>query len=788
MVDSTSTFLSLQTYLRPPRLLVVAPQTDHWVPWIAAALRAAGRVWGGCASVVLPASVATDPQLDALIRQFSPDHIVAYLPLIRTVASILPGHAADVIDTSTIAPEQLPSVLEMLADERSPHESVADAESAAAVLRERHGVMTYMQESEVLWLNDSPGANGPFLPPAPSLSGLPLTGVPWSAAADSLSALAFALRVGVHNEDLGLPDDPTVTEEQYGRAALDDWSGLDAEAVLTKLGLPAGAELRTAHNPQASRCVQIERGFVGDRFYVVGDEPLDFAVAALAQRVFGHAVWAPSTSGYESLGADIATTRPRRSRAQLIAPSGDQKALKTAADAALKHHKTRHSDRPARFTTGSMPKSRTQGRCFIAIDGQWDIRHSMPVRYDKETDRLLSLSPMPINVPPEFHPNSHPWCVSTIAEGLSVPPHPNLSGDALEWSDDDVPQTHIRASEGGISYVANRYDLVPAGASLAGTLASPQLAWPLTPAIIRIAASPAKVAQGGATRRTELLERLVGGREPLESITVADSWAILTKFLPDKNPSEGDVRLSDRTVLTFQSVRSAAPSSWTDSSVRDYLDDLISRKVLRRGLVLRCQGCWALDCFPLAAVSEGFECRRCGDVTPLLKAAWRDGNEPPWFYDLHAVMIQAVQNDADVPLASTRHLRSLRPHDGIHASGEFELVEDTTPFVELDFMYSNGRHLFVGEAKKNNVLAANKAKTLTELNKLLRGVETMQATGLVLATKSPEWSALTLDVVRLELQTRREQQKVIPLVLQLTDACSETPHLRTLDDLDVSQL
>lgn len=788
MADSTSTFLSLQTYLRPPRLLVVAPQTDSWVPWIAAALRAAGRVWGGCASVVLPASVATDPQLDALIRHLSPDHIVAYLPSIRTVESIVPGHTEDVVGTSTIAPEQLPSALEMLAEEGSPHESVTHAESAAAVLRERHGVMTYMQESEILWLNDASGANSPFLPPAPSVSRLPLTGVPWSAAADSLSALAFALRVGVHNEDLELPASSTVTDEQYGRAALNGWSGFDAEAVLAKLGLPAGAELRTAHNPGASRCVQIERGFVGDRFYVVGDEPLDFAVAALAQQVFGHTVWAPSTSDYQSLGADIATSRPRRSRAQLVAPSGDREGLETVADAALEHHKTRHPDRPARFTTGSMPAIRTQGRCFIAIDGQWDIRHSMPVRYDKGSDRLLSLSPMPITVPPEFHPSSHPWCVSTIAEGLTVPPHSNLSGDDLEWSDDDVPQTHIRASEGGIAYVATRYDLVPAGASLAGTLASPQLAWPLTPAIIRIAASPAKVVQGGATRRTELLERLVGGREPLESITVADSWEILTKFLPDNTPIEGAVRLSDRTVLTFQSVRSAAPPSWTDSSVRAYLDDLVSKKVVRRGLVLRCLGCWALDCFPLAAVSEAFECRRCGDVTPLLKAAWRDGNEPPWFYDLHGVMLQAVQNDADVPLASTRHLRSLRPHDGIHASGEFELVEDTTPFVELDFMYANGRNLLIGEAKKNNALAANKSKTLTELNKLLRGAETMQATILVLATKSPGWSELTLDVVRLELQARREQQKVVPLVLQLTDACSGTPRLRTLDDADVSQL
>lgn len=148
----------------------------------------------------------------------------------------------------------------------------------------------------------------------------------------------------------------------------------------------------------------------------------------------------------------------------------------------------------------------------------------------------------------------------------------------------------------------------------------------------------------------------------------------------------------------------------------------------------------------------------------------------------------SLQNDADVPLASTRYLRSLRPHDGVHASGEFELAAESTPFVELDFMYANGRHLFIGEAKKNNTLAANESKTLAELNKLLRGAETMQATGLVLATKSPAWSGPPLDVVRHELQARREQQKVSPLVLQLTDACSGTPRLRTLENVDVSQL
>jgi hypothetical protein len=87
-----------------------------------------------------------------------------------------------------------------------------------------------------------------------------------------------------------------------------------------------------------------------------------------------------------------------------------------------------------------------------------------------------------------------------VASDHPLPPHRVLTGDALYAQRSNPWETFVRAADGGITYSSHRFDFVPKGASLAGTLAAPRLRWPSLPAVLAMAAArPFQVGRGAST-------------------------------------------------------------------------------------------------------------------------------------------------------------------------------------------------------------------------------------------------------------------------------------------------
>ncbi|MDX3524823.1 hypothetical protein [Streptomyces scabiei] len=774
-------FVTLRAFARPPRLLVVVPSPEaEWVRWAAAGLGALSQVWGGCAGVVLPASVANHPALADAMRRMQPDHVLAYAPSGATVEKIHPGAVDRVVgDLEGEARRQAEAFVRM---EPWNHTAAADAEQAAAVLRERLGGNMIRETTQETHLFDDPAKTG--LTALTDVATRPVLGAPFPLVS-SPSALAYAARVGVDLEAAASksrePDEARWQEGVMQRAdtALLDW--LYPSSPQNTLAMLA---------PEAARCVRLERDrFRAEPVVVLGDSPEDFALAQLAGLVHGPCMWLPWP---DPNPLAIASRFPRW--------RGPGRVRVTSASISLEdveaHMRTMWDRRPRAFVGGkevgdkafecvTVDELRTTGQSLYVHEQAWDLPRSLPatILSDGSLEAALGL---PAEVPPGLDATRDKWQVLLVASDHPLPPHRVLTGDALYAERSNLWETFVRAADGGITYSSHRFDFVPQGASLAGTLAAPRLLWPSLPTILALAAKPHPVKPSAAGKRTAVTQRLLGSRAALEDLANGPGWNLLKTFLPGQQhpsqPKDAWWALKTAVVMSFRAL-AAIPvaTEWDTPQRRAQVDEWTRQGVLRRGLALGCQECPAFEFYPLVEIAQHYRCRRCGIVNELIQARWKtDTSEPEWTYELHPAVAELIENNADVPLLATRYLRQqtrgMRPLVG----AEFEILRDNAPFVEIDFALATADEIWLGEAKKTAALGSGHRDIKRELCKLLDGCAAVAAHRLILATAAPAWNTATTTVTRRELHGRRVAGRYTPDVYLLTDVGSSAPTLAFL--------
>jgi hypothetical protein len=178
--------------------------------------------------------------------------------------------------------------------------------------------------------------------------------------------------------------------------------------------------------------------------------------------------------------------------------------------------------------------------------------------------------------------------------------------------------------------------------------------------------------------------------------------------------------------------------------MREALDELLRKRIISRGLILKCQRCRHTAFHPTGLVSEVFTCIRCSTEQEVNAMSWCDlpPHEPSWFYRLDEVAYQALNFDVRVPALALAELGA--DQTSARYGWSFELVRDGHRVHELDFICLVDGHLAAGEAKVNGDLGSGKA-AIREALKTTDAAALVQADEVVFATTQQAWkpSALT---------------------------------------------
>ncbi|MEV7317345.1 hypothetical protein AB0N56_30865 [Streptomyces microflavus] len=766
MSDQPLTFLPLSYAARPPRLAVVAPQDDDWVRWAAAGLARLSKVWGCSGSVVLPAGTAEHPAVLQCLARLQPDHVVAHHPSWDTADQVAPG-----LVRAAVAEHDLPHDAYREQFEEAVRKSrwnapvVMEAEAAASTLRARIAANQQNEPVHVHALFDA--EDDPSLTPLASVTTDPLIGVP-QPLVTTPAALAYAMHVGVEER----PYEGVVETRQWLEAAARG----EESPLLNELHPTAEVPVHPVMSHRAGLCIPVRRGHQQAQATVVfGDRPEDFALAQVLRQLHDYVAWLPS--GDTSLASFWLFNRSIRG-AELKA---------TSASLAPEEIQARIDGiwgQPGSPVTESAAEGRPysvvdpldlefRGRSMVVLHTAWDQPRSLPasVTPDGSVETALALAG---EVPPGLDARKHRWQVTLICADHPIPPLPELTTSALITPDQSPWQTFVRAADGGITYWSHRFDFVASGASLAGTLAAPKLAWPGIRKILQQATEAAgtQFRPSAAGKRAAITERLLGSRKALEALAASPGWQVLRLYLPDTSRRDLPVhswwKLKSAVVLSWEAITAHEQDGWDAAARRAQVDEWTTQGVLRRGLVLGCVHCPIFEFYPLAEISQQYRCRRCGGDNSLVQDRWKPFGEPRWFYDLHPAVLELVANDGDVPLLATQYLRSqawARP--GL-VGEEFELLRDGNPFVEMDFALATSDELWVGEAKKTGSLADSPRSRKREAAKLIEGCIAVRADGLILATAQSAWAEVTVGALREEIRGCRSAGRAVPRIRLLT--------------------
>ena len=513
------------------------------------------------------------------------------------------------------------------------------------------------------------------------LGGQPRADFEIPAGLDPLLTLALGMRAGYPAKPpVPIGDEvPGVTERLPHRYL--------HHALSSRQDRP-GLELRgltTAWNLTRTGLVQITRfGRRARPVAVIGSTAEDFALAVALDRMNGPVAWVP-----------VEWTKNPRLQWPLQASCRDLL------------HAARSSGRPPVVTSislseqqlseavaASWPKPIQVGRrndAMVSIDGdppeiipadQLDLSapmhlacgpgdYGLPFTSPTRADGLGGfefLLPIPVHTPSSEQlrgPQRPFWEVDVEIYPPRMPPGRNLRGSAMLADDGAYPMVILRSSRDGISFSPESMGLVPGGATLEQSVATPRLHIPGLRGWVKALTAQEQpdtdVQLSQAGRRAMILTRLWGSRS-----AVARDLLELNDFLREFKPSgssdseayrSGDgVRLTPTDGYLTAAAATRTLPNMKPEEIRDHLNRLLHINVLRRGLIVPCSECERRAFYRVELLGETNACPRCGAPAHMTAARGPAQGEPEWFYDLHGAVRELLEQNGDVPFLAGKAL------------------------------------------------------------------------------------------------------------------------------------
>lgn len=770
--------------LRPARVAVVFDGGELWHYWARMAIYAASQVWGGAGFILIPhrdGEVA--PCLLQAAAAYDPDHVVLLRVTVRHMELARPGAQPLRLNGQLVTGGERRELLDQVGAAVVEDLAGEEARQAVAAVCSPYGHRDGGGDwaDEVAALNaDRPGGD---LTPVSGLEGVP-GGSRLAAPAGWGGALgvAVAARCGALAEPV--PAGPPQMEARE-RSDLIRWlvsGGQRGTPPYSVVWHPAAAvsvlpqDLETAFDWGRQGLTEIYRGTASRRpaLLVAGNEAADFALALAWDRLYGRSAWLPSewqpdqdvtTSEMAALRLELGDfgfdQRHPDGNVSLVTTSLGTEAM-TRLAAVLNSpliHAAGQGDEPPRFTVKDVRFDR-DGIRTLAVGGQFDHQFTVPVRKDEGGVVAMMPSPAPALEDPDLVRSSGlRWHVDLELLGSVMPRGRGLDGRALLAPRENVYLTHVRSGRDGITYDARRLDFVPAGTAPMSRLARPRLREPGLTEWARLLARQSGLAFGlsPAGRRADTLRQLWGSRADFVGSMTGELLPVLRAFQPshakssDAYPNGAGVVLLNGVregYLTFAGMLKYAGGKIAPAALRDGLDALAARQVVRRGLILDCATCGRPAFIAVGSLAQVNQCPRCGTANELAQTRWRDPvEEPTWYYDLHPVARELLAEHGEVPLLLSRHLRSTsRRYDDVP---ELELRDDSgNPVAEADLIALSNDQVIVAEAKSNDVLGKNPREVKRAAAKRVKLARVLRADQIILATTQPEWSGSSLAEIR----------------------------------------
>jgi len=672
---------------RPARAVVFVAELPG-IPWAAtwaAALAVQTSIWGGSANLLVPLheGVANEELLWALIEAHDPDACVVYA-----------GSRAD--------------QEELQPDEYRRWRDAIDAQLASLPTTERDQMMgTELAQPLGPWELGETLANAlgqrttmfASAEGAPPSRG-PLTGRPQWPLIDVFRFEPFQGEI-LEAELIADPIQRLLLNAELGRlpgwarAELLTWqSNVRAIAPDSRLELIHwiyGGARPAAFTPfdlSERGCKWFMSGAPEQRLFtvVVGDEPWDCALAYALRRMRALAFWLPATLTFTAAERDYACER--------LARAGPQTGLSLIV--------TSVSDGTAAEQLATALAARTQPKVEVqAVDWRQVLpRH--PYRLlaeetigieiasfldDGRTPQLAT--PIPAGIKARREEDLR-WITDVSVRGWTPMRHPALADSALL-----VDGIESRPTAEGVAYSCPHW-LVRHGIPLSQQVRRPNLVpLSLIDQLRAVAmANGWKCQLSHKGQFTLAACALFGGFQQLcRALRNPDVAKLLMAYLDGARDARGRL-LDRRRYLRLTDVAGLALAG--DAS--ELVNSFEQRRVLVRGLVLKCERCRYATFYRPRDADPAFACVRCSHEQRPTPEQWLRTAEPEWHYRLDEAVFQFVRQRGDLPaLVAYDLFGSDQTAVSVVPEVEFRIPGEERP-REVDFAVVRAGNLYLGEA------------------------------------------------------------------------------------------
>ncbi|MFI5888430.1 hypothetical protein [Streptomyces sp. NPDC051554] len=186
-----------------------------------------------------------------------------------------------------------------------------------------------------------------------------------------------------------------------------------------------------------------------------------------------------------------------------------------------------------------------------------------------------------------------------------------------------------------------------------------------------------------------------------EFIKVKATRSVLDRFIQtDKNADNGVfyVRTDQRAYLDLDAF---ADSMGSPQEAADLVDDLLSKEIIYRGYILKCERCSLSSWYGLEALSSVFTCNRCSFQQQFTQRHWKNGVvEPRWCYKLAETVYQFYAKNSHLTAQVLYKLKS-QSTTAFHYAPEIDLIDFSGPGEsrEMDVACILDGQIIFGECK-----------------------------------------------------------------------------------------
>jgi hypothetical protein len=293
-------------------------------------------------------------------------------------------------------------------------------------------------------------------------------------------------------------------------------------------------------------------------------------------------------------------------------------------------------------------------------------------------------------------PAEHRWLTSLRISGYSAPSLPFLGRQ--------IASTHeSRVAVDGVVYLCPNIGYF--GGDIDVTLVRPRLVMVQASDVIRHHFAEASLVVQPSDKGnylTDTVHRFGDLAGAAAFIREPSRRAILDLFLVKESAQDGHVvylQEEQRAFVNYDGLHKCVNSDAVQT-----IDELVSKEVLKRGLVLLCNRCRLASWYDLADLTASFTCRRCGQVQQFTKANWKSPEEPRWYYALAETAYQCYKHNSHLTILALDYLRA-RSKESFQYLPEIDVIDFPRPRErhEIDIACFVDNLIVIGECKSGEL-------------------------------------------------------------------------------------